>query len=88
MKNKYDIKYPSVHSVLNLSNVGRRIYIRCPAGTHRDSTPSFVVYPDGGFHCFGCNIGGSNGMDFLVYLLRNSRADSESYLKEKGLLTD
>lgn len=31
-----------------------RSVIPCPLGTHDDSTPSFVLYPDGHAHCFGC----------------------------------
>lgn len=27
---------------------------RCPLGTHKDSSPSFVLYPDGHAFCFGC----------------------------------
>lgn len=28
---------------------------RCPLGTHSDSTPSFNVYNDNHWHCYGCN---------------------------------
>lgn len=31
----------------------------CPFPTHKDSKPSFVVYKDGSYHCFGCGAHGS-----------------------------
>lgn len=37
---------------------GGRFSCRCPLPGHDDSTPSFVVYPDGHGHCFGCGRGG------------------------------
>jgi DNA primase len=27
---------------------------RCPYPDHEDENPSFCVYPDGRFHCYGC----------------------------------
>lgn len=35
---------------------------RCPF--HREKTPSFVVYPDGHFHCYGCGAHGDT-IDFV-----------------------
>jgi DNA primase len=37
-----------------LKKSGRTLAGRCPFPNHQDSTPSFHVYPDGRFHCFGC----------------------------------
>ncbi len=36
---------------------------------HRDNSPSFVVYPNNSFHCFGCNAHGNNCVDFVRELL-------------------
>lgn len=33
---------------------GRAHKGRCPLGTHSDSSPSFNVYPDGRWKCYGC----------------------------------
>lgn len=30
----------------------------CPIGVHSDSDPSFTVYPDNHYHCFGCGAHG------------------------------
>jgi hypothetical protein len=39
-----------------LERAGDRWKGTCPIPTHDDTHPSFVVYPDGGWHCFGkCN---------------------------------
>lgn len=40
-------------------------YICCPF--HRERTPSLKLYPDGGWHCFGCGKGGSS-IDFVMAL--------------------
>jgi len=85
-KNKYD--YPTTHTVIGINNNGRRLSIRCPTRTHSDSTPSFMVYPDGSFHCFGCGVSGFNGLDFLIKVLGNSYGESMDYLRDKGLLTE
>lgn len=39
-----------------LSRAGKLLRGRCPV--HDDSTPSFFVYPDDHFYCFGCTAGG------------------------------
>lgn len=40
-------------------------YICCPF--HGERTPSLKLYPDGGWHCFGCGKGGSS-IDFVMAL--------------------
>lgn len=40
-------------------------YICCPF--HSERTPSLKLYPDGGWHCFGCGRGGSS-IDFVMCL--------------------
>lgn len=40
-----------------LTPIGDRFTAPCPF--HRESKPSFIVYPDGGFHCFGCGAHGN-----------------------------
>lgn len=40
-------------------------YICCPF--HSERTPSLKLYPDGGWHCFGCGKGGSS-IDFVMAL--------------------
>ena len=41
----------------------------CPF--HEDSTPSFHIYPDNGWHCFGCQANGSNAIDFVLKKNKN-----------------
>ncbi|MEO8285021.1 MAG: CHC2 zinc finger domain-containing protein [Chloroflexota bacterium] len=41
----------------------RLCFFGCPF--HDDSDPSFVVYPDGHYHCFGCGAHGNDVFDFL-----------------------
>ena len=42
----------------------RQVKICCPI--HNEKTPSFQVYSDGHWHCFGCNAHGRGALDLLV----------------------
>lgn len=55
-----------IHTLVGLTNYGRRVMIRCPF--HSDRTASLAIYPDGGFHCFGCGAHGKNSVDFVMRL--------------------
>jgi hypothetical protein len=54
---------------VQLKRVGRELKGCCPF--HPDNTPSFVVYDDGRFHCFGC---GADGTAF-DYVMRRDRVE-------------
>lgn len=43
--------------------------IKCPF--HDDSTASMALYPNNGFHCFGCAAHGNNAVDFVMLLDTN-----------------
>ncbi len=60
------IREVSIHKILGIRNTGRRISIRCPF--HGERTGSFTLYPDNGFHCFGCNANGRGAIDFTMKL--------------------
>lgn len=53
-----------IHKILNISDNGRRVVIRCPI--HSEKTPSFNLYPDNSFHCFGCGANGNGAIDFCM----------------------
>ncbi len=55
-----------IHRILGIENTGRNISMRCPF--HAERHPSFVLYPDGSYHCFGCSANGQNSIDFLIAL--------------------
>ncbi len=38
----------------DLQPFGNALRGRCPHPDHEDKEPSFCVYPDGRFHCYGC----------------------------------
>ena len=70
-----------IHKVLGVSNDGRRQTFRCPI--HNEKSGSFVVYPDGGYHCYGCGANGRNALDFLVDLsgsFREAVVELEKYI--------
>lgn len=56
---------------------GGRLRGLCPF--HEERTPSFFVYPDGRFHCFGCHEDGDI-IDFIRKLYNFSFADSLRHL--------
>jgi len=52
----------SIHVILGVQNTGRRIMMRCPF--HQERTPSFVLYPENTYNCFGCGKNGRGAIDF------------------------
>lgn len=42
-----------------LSKSGNRWTALCPFPGHKEKEPSFVVYKDGSYHCFGCGAHGT-----------------------------
>lgn len=54
----------TINTILGLANDGRKKFIRCPI--HNDRTASFVIFPNGSYHCFGCGINGQNSIDLLI----------------------
>ncbi len=53
-----DIPSATYVEELTGEEVPRHGFIPCPLPDHADGHPSFKVYPQG-WHCFGCNKGGS-----------------------------
>jgi len=58
------IREVSIHRILSVSNQGRKIPLRCPF--HNERTPSFYLYPDNSYHCYGCGAHGNNALDFAL----------------------
>jgi DNA primase len=56
--------------------------IHCPF--HADSTPSFVVYPDGKWHCFGCSKHGDL-FDFLCLVWECDLKEAVDRLADGGM---
>lgn len=52
--------------ILGIKDNGGRISICCPV--HAERTPSFSLYGNNSFYCFGCNVYGSNAIDFVQAL--------------------
>jgi len=56
----------SLAKVMGVPDSGRRITICCPLPSHQDNTASCTLYPDGSWHCYGCDEHGQNAIDLLV----------------------
>ena len=54
-----------VSDYVNLKRVGKAYIGRCPF--HDDRHPSFAVYPDGYYKCFGCGASG-DVIDFIMQI--------------------
>jgi len=65
MKSIKELRKIPIHDILNIQNTGRRITMLCPF--HSERTPSCIIYPDGGYKCFGCGRHGRNPIDFLMH---------------------
>lgn len=46
-----------------ITNYGDKRKTLCPF--HDERTPSFFIYPDNSYYCFGCGVHG-NAIDFMV----------------------
>ena len=58
------IRHISIHRILGIDNRGNKVSLRCPF--HNERTPSFVLFPDNSFYCFGCRAHGKGAIDFCV----------------------
>lgn len=54
-----------IHLIVGDRRVNRKVKIRCPF--HAENTGSCVLFPTGGFKCFGCGERG-NTVDFVMKL--------------------
>lgn len=50
----------------------------CPF--HGEKTPSFMVYKDNSYHCFGCRAHGANAIDYLIQLKGISFTETIKFL--------
>jgi DNA primase len=62
------IRDVSIYKILGIHERGRRISMRCPFPGHRDSSPSFALYPSNSYNCFGCGESGQGAIDFCESL--------------------
>ena len=60
--------------------LGRFIIVSCP--WHSDSTPSFYIYQNNTWHCFGCNEGG-DVIDFISKKLGMKNTEAVRWLLNK-----
>jgi len=68
-------KQTPIISIYNFARRGKS-YL-CPI--HNDRDPSFHIYPDNKWHCFGCNKGG-DAIDFVQYMFGVSFHEAINYI--------
>lgn len=66
-----------IHVLIGNNSVARKAKILCPF--HSENTPSCVLFPTGGFKCFGCGAHG-NTVDFVMKL--SSEPDEKERFRE------
>lgn len=54
----------SLSAILNFPNIRIRNTMKCPF--HKERTPSFVIFPDNGYKCFGCGVKGKGPIDYFI----------------------
>jgi hypothetical protein len=64
--------------ILGLGATRGRVTIKCPL--HHDTSPSFVIYPDGHWRCFGCGAYG-DALDLYAALHNVPLADAVAALE-------
>lgn len=67
--------------LVGLPENGRRRMIKCPF--HNDRTASMALYPNGGYHCFGCGKHGNNAIDFTIdmgYTFKDALQELKEYI--------
>lgn len=65
ISNAEELRSVPLHLVVNNPRINRKVKIVCPF--HPEKTGSCVLFPTGGFKCFGCGAHG-NSIDFLMKL--------------------
>jgi DNA primase len=60
------LRHVPLHRIVGNSMVNRKVKIKCPF--HQERTASLVLFPAGGFKCFGCGKGSGSSIDFLMEL--------------------
>lgn len=60
------------------AGMGRK---KCLCPFHAEKTPSFLIYPDNSFFCFGCNSHGGNAIDYIVQKDGKNFREAVEYLK-------
>jgi len=55
---------------------------KCLCPFHSEKTPSFVVFENNSFYCFGCGVHGNNMIDFVIKEKNYGFIDAFEYLKK------
>ena len=56
-------EYPTQDLIPDVKPCGSKFRVACPF--HDERNPSFYIYPNGSWHCFGCAAHGTNAIDFM-----------------------
>lgn len=56
-------EYPTQDLIPDAKPCGSKFRVACPF--HEERNPSFYIYLDGSWHCFGCAVHGNNAIDFM-----------------------
>lgn len=57
---------------------GGRKKTHCPF--HEERTPSFVIFQNNSYHCFGCSAHGNNAIDYVMQIDGKNFKDAVDYL--------
>jgi hypothetical protein len=60
---------------------GDKLNMLCPLPDHEEKTPSFYMWPDGHWKCFGCGRGGGDVVSFAAAYLASSQMSGLALLE-------
>lgn len=76
IKQRVNTKQIAEMAGLKLKKCSNRYKALCPFPIHVEKTPSFYIFADGGFYCYGCNTSGGDAVAFYAKLHNLSMIDS------------
>lgn len=68
-----------IHDLLGVPKGRKRIQIQCPFPDHDDRSPSFSLFDDNGYKCYGCGKSGHGAVDFLIDMGFNKKQILDEY---------
>ncbi|MCY4653915.1 MAG: CHC2 zinc finger domain-containing protein [Dehalococcoidia bacterium] len=80
LKTAYDLQAMAESFGFKFKVRGKLRTARCLLPSHEDTNPSFAIYPDQRFHCFGCNMHG-DVLDLVALMTNNTLSEALADLR-------
>ncbi len=81
VKTAYDLQAVAESFGFKFKVRGKLRTARCLLPSHEDTNPSFAIYPDQRFHCFGCNMHG-DVLDLVALMTNKTLSEALADLRK------